>query len=134
MATHFKVGDKVKLVTSKYGDSATNPVVLTEDNLASAYEAMRHYAYSPLSWDHYPMVDHLESNNKSNRMQKLTKTLRRVLKPNMRAIYKAGYINGDLELTEEGKSALNTILLEQYEEQLAELAKADIKEMKEEKK
>ena len=52
-------------------------------------------------------------NNKTI-MQKLTPMLKRFLDKGAQTLYKADYINGDLELTDEGKSALNTVLYEGY--------------------
>jgi len=55
-------------------------------------------------------------------LKQLSKTLKRVLNSSLQSLYKIGWINGDLELTETGKDALWTMLLEKHEEELAKEA------------
>jgi hypothetical protein len=74
-----------------------------------------------------------EESKAKTMLQKLSTTLRRVLSPKMRDIYRAGFVNGDLELTPEGVKALNAILLQEHEEALAIEAKLRIDEAKENK-
>ena len=57
--------------------------------------------------------------------------LKRLLDRKAQTLYKAGYINGDLELTEEGKNALNTILFDEHKAALVELAEEAIEEQEE---
>lgn len=86
------------------------------------------YTYSTSFYADFPATEE----PKKTLMQKLTTTLKRVLNSNMQALYKAGYINGDLELTDTGRRALNTLMLELHEEALAKMAQEDLKEMEKE--
>lgn len=61
-------------------------------------------------------------------MQKLTNTLKRLLPTKIQAQYKAGYRNGDLELTDKGVKTLLEIIAEEFEDKLTLMAKEDIKE------
>lgn len=69
---------------------------------------------------------------KSNKiiMQKITPMLKRLLDKNSQTLYKAGYINGDLELTDKGRSALNALIFETNKVELVKLAQEDIDEEK----
>lgn len=69
--------------------------------------------------------------SKSKIMKKLTPMLKTMLDKKGRTLYKAEFLNGDLELTEEGKSALMTILFEANKEELVKVAEDVIKEEKE---
>lgn len=62
-------------------------------------------------------------------MQQLTARLKRALNKDLQAIYKMGWINGDLEITSEGSNALLELLLDLYEKELGEKAKEQIKEL-----
>ena len=62
-------------------------------------------------------------------MQKLTDRLKRCLNKELGAIYKMGWIDGDLKLTDEGKEALLEMLLDKHEVELASIANEKIKEM-----
>lgn len=66
-------------------------------------------------------------------MHKLTATLKRVLSPAMQKQYKAGLINGDLELTGEGKVVIWSELQEAHEEALTKEAEDIIEEEKKNK-
>lgn len=67
-----------------------------------------------------------------NKIMNLPRTLKRVLNKNLRDLYKAGYIDGELELTEKGRDVLFSILLEEYEDKLVQEAREELKENKEE--
>ena len=69
--------------------------------------------------------------DKKGIMQKLTPMLRRLLDKNTQTLYKAGYINGDLELTDSGRSALNAVLFEENKDALVKLAQESLAEEKE---
>jgi len=71
---------------------------------------------------------------KSNLLTRMNKTLKRVLNANLRAIHKAGYINGNLEVTDRGMKVLEAILLQRYEKELAVEANEELEEKKSEGK
>lgn len=56
-------------------------------------------------------------------MSSLSKLVRRILGSQYVILEDAGYLTSDLKLTDEGKVALNHVLLEKYEAELVEAAK-----------
>jgi len=68
-------------------------------------------------------------------LRKIPSTLKRHLNPNLKAMYKVGFINGDLALTDNGKSEILNYLIttKAVEEAIATVAKDMIKEAKEDK-
>jgi len=82
----------------------------------------------------YPLSSLIEEQESKPMLQKLTNILKRVLNKEMQVQYKAGYRNGDLELTERGTNALLEILAQDREAELADSAREYIKEVKEEVK
>jgi hypothetical protein len=76
-----------------------------------------------------PFYQHYDSqNNKKNNMNQLTSMLKRLLDKNAQKLYKVGFINGDLELTESGKRELWGIIFDTYKKELVEKAEEIIKE------
>lgn len=63
-------------------------------------------------------------------MQKLNSMLKRILDSESQTLYKAGYLNGDLELTNRGRDALNAILFTENKAKLVAAAQADLDEEK----
>jgi hypothetical protein len=59
---------------------------------------------------------------------KLSAMLKLMLGADEQVLYKAGYINGDLELTEKGKAGLVAILFAANKATLVKLAQADLDE------
>lgn len=88
-------------------------------------------------YDDYILIDSAEIKNKDNKVNKktimksLTPMLKTMLDKKGRTLYKAGFLNGELELTEEGKNALNTIVFEANKDELVKLAEEKLSEEKE---
>ncbi|MEA2087722.1 MAG: hypothetical protein U9O91_06445 [Candidatus Caldatribacteriota bacterium] len=61
-------------------------------------------------------------------MNKLNLMMKCLLDKDTQLLYKAHYLNGDLELTEKGKQALNTILFLANKEELLKMAKEELEE------
>ena len=66
-------------------------------------------------------------------MQKLTGMLKTMLDPAGKTLFKAGFIDGDLALTNEGKEALGSIVFQANKDTLVKLAEESIAEEKEKK-
>lgn len=66
-------------------------------------------------------------------MKKLGSMIKRVLDKETQTLYKADYLNGDLELTEKGKRELLGILYAEKKAELVKLAEEELKEEKENK-
>jgi len=79
-------------------------------------------------------VEYYKPNNIKNMIQKIPNTLKRVLNKELSSLYKVGFINGDLDLTESGRRELTDVLFVEYQAQLAERANEIIKEEKKDKK
>lgn len=71
---------------------------------------------------------------KKSIMKKLTNNLKRMLSKDHQTLYKADFLNGDLEPTSRSTEALIQILHEEYEEKLVKKAEERLKELEEEKK
>lgn len=67
-------------------------------------------------------------------MQKLTSTLKRFLSPELQKLYKANLIDGNLELTLEGKNEVWALLQKQFEPELVKVAEEKIAEEEKERK
>lgn len=63
-------------------------------------------------------------------MNKLSNMMKRLLDKDSQALVKAGFINGDLELTGEGQEVLHSLLFQQNKEALVELAQEKLAEEK----
>ena len=102
-------------------------------------------------WSEYYIVEYEDSDNKLVRLgfkeedleleskkgviskfMKLNSMMRRLLNADLKRLIKAGLMNGDLLLTEEGKNALYALLVEVHKKELVEIANEIIKENKEE--
>ena len=66
-------------------------------------------------------------------MNKLNSMMKRLLDKPSQTLYKAGFINGDLELTEKGADALRVILFDANKVELVKQAEEELKEEKENK-
>ncbi len=66
--------------------------------------------------------------------KRLSANARKLLDKPIRILIRAGYINGDLDFTEEGLEALHSILLAEHKTKLVDFAKEELKEKKREKK
>lgn len=72
-----------------------------------------------------------ELNKGISKTMNLNSMMKRLLDASTKKLIKAGYIDGDLMLTEKGKLALFTILFAANKEELVKLAEEDLKEEKE---
>lgn len=67
-----------------------------------------------------------------NKPMKLNSMMRRLLNADIKKLIKAGLMNGDLLLTDEGRNALYALLVETHKKELVEIAQEIITEKKEE--
>lgn len=70
---------------------------------------------------------------KKNDMQKLNAMMKRLLDEDTKKLYKAGFIDGDLKLTDEGKSMLDAIVYDQHKAAMVAAAEEAIAEVKEDR-
>jgi hypothetical protein len=75
----------------------------------------------------------LNKPNKPTTMQKLTSMLKRLLDKDAQTLYKAGYIDGDLKITDLGLEALNTIMFDAHKAELVIAAQEEIDEQEKRK-
>lgn len=69
--------------------------------------------------------------NNTKPMNKLNSMMKRLLDKDTKTLIKSGFINGDLQLTQEGQEALSAILFEANKAELVNLAEEKIAEEKE---
>lgn len=85
--------------------------------------------YATPMWENFFYQRYIDSqNNKKTNMQKLTSMLKRLLDKDAQKLYRVGFINGDLELTESGRRELWGIIFDTYKKELVEKADEIIKE------
>lgn len=65
-------------------------------------------------------------------LRDIPKQIKKLLSPNMRAMYKLGWINSELEMTDSGLKAMKEILLSEYEEELGKMAQKEVKRIEKE--
>lgn len=73
------------------------------------------------------------TNNKTFMIKELKGLMSRLLDKDTQTLYKADYINGDLQLTEKGKTVLMEFLFLEHKQNLVKLAEAEIEIKKEER-
>jgi hypothetical protein len=81
--------------------------------------------------NHLELVDENSNKQQENKMSKLNNMMKRLLDEPTKKLIKAGYINGDLLLTNEGEEALKAIVFEEKKEALVKMAEEKIAEEKE---
>lgn len=87
---------------------------------------MTDYGYQPLSWQQEPY----QLISKERKPVKLTMMQKLLMAKDDQTLTKAGYINGDMELTELGEKSLLAILFAANKAELVKLAQADLDEEK----
>jgi len=131
----FKEGDEVRVIKQST-DSAANgkKALIGKTYIIKSIGIYSEWPYSlgnAYGWKD----EELElATTKKSKMQKLTPMLRKLLDPSAQKQYKAGFLNGDLELTEKGKTALLTVIYDAHKKELDTLADDVIAEDKEDKK
>lgn len=147
----FKVGDRVRVVKhrkgkvyfSKVGDTGTiiksNPLGLFETKI----EHDKNRCWESFMFDDLELIEHcvpvdymtltgIYTTNyepiKKPLMKTVSNMMKKLLDKNTQTLVKAGYINGDLELTSEGTRALMELLFTQNTDALVASAQAKIDE------
>ena len=133
----YKVGDKLKRTNNKcgnYSSYAGEYIIITEggDN---------YYTYDIYNKDNKKRSscasclgdEDLEFYNKLiMSANKLTPMQEKTLDKDMKVLVEAGYLDSNLEVTEDGKRVLESMVFEAHKVELIKLAKAAIKSAKEE--
>ena len=93
------------------------------------------YREGSLEYKDYYRCEFDEAGTKGviNKPMKLNLMMRRLLNADIKKLIKAGLINGNLLLTDEGKNALYALLVETHKKELVEIAKEIIAEKKEDR-
>lgn len=129
----FKIGDKVRIhrhVKSTEAEKHLGEVCTITEGPNGFGEGIFYSTSSPYNGGVYESeLEPVSSTTKTN-MIKITPMLKTMLDKKGRTLYKADFLNGDLELTEDGKSALNTLLFEANKDELVKLAEEKLKEEK----
>ena len=84
-------------------------------------EATRMGSSTNYKWEYiYEIIE------EDNSMNVLSSMLRRGLDKDMQILYKVGFINGDLELTDKGINALNAICYDAFKDKLVSEAQIEL--------
>jgi len=86
------------------------------------------FAISPYFWG----WDWTGTNNNNNKMNKLTSMLKRLLDADSQVLYKIGFLDSNLNLTEKGKQELMLLIFDDYKAKLVVKAKEQISEIEKE--
>lgn len=122
----FKVGNifiekkdctKEYLIVHSYGGD------IYDISRVNSTESWKKYNYNETD---YKIIRNIKKVSMSLKI--IPNTLKRILNDNLQAQYKAGYRNGDLALTEEGKNELMEILASEFDAKLTEAATGKINE------
>ena len=65
-----------------------------------------------------------------SRLKSIPARLKRMLNANFRAFYSLGWVDGNLDITEDGKGALMNFLFDKFEKELGEVAKKEVAKIK----
>jgi hypothetical protein len=135
----FKKGDRVR-VTRVMGDDTdryklfvgyTTEIV----EIQHTPRSFPYYIHTPSGDTRYMGEEQLELIDenikpKKTLMTKLNTMMKKLLDADTQTLVKAGYINGDLELTSAGRDALNTIVFQANKAALVAMAQEALEEEK----
>ena len=131
----FKIGDRVKIKQGCSGTSLDEEIVLKANpsGILSAYGKNSTDSLHCSCQNYWELIEEYKSIkiNPKKYMKKLSLMLKKLLDKDAQILYKADYINGDLELTEKGKASLMGILFETNKTELVRLAQEELDEAKE---
>ena len=161
MVRKFKVGDRVKMIgthkSQMYGKFYTvydsNGELTIKDNSFGVcvhpedwklVEREKNNTFGRSYTDAFDRSDHLTPDNKpliigkikkqKTIMTKLNTMMKKLLDSDTQTLIKAGFIDGDLQLTEGGEVELATLVFMEKKEELVKLAQAQLDEAKKENK
>lgn len=132
MITTFNKGDRVRKFQSV--DHNDGSVLVSKVEWVGTVDMVANY-FEPygmrigVQWDNGEHTSTYESNlelikNKKTIMTKVSNMMKKLLDSDTQELVKAGYINGDLDMTEEGKNALIAELFVANKSALVDSAKA----------
>jgi hypothetical protein len=130
---YFSVGkflylENGRITHSASGDSNGHTLVPLEDIIGEKREEETKWTGKTWSYTSEIKLEDLNKLTKKSMLQKLNDTLKKHLPGNIKTQYKAGYRNGDLELTVEGRQALEEIIADKFEAELTAKAQEKITE------
>lgn len=130
MATVFQIGDRVELLGSNYGCGTIT------HKFQRPIGQSQHFT---VTLDKGGTTNWYDDNdtkliNKKGKPVKLNAMLKLLLSKEDKVLYKAGYIDGELKLTDTGTEALLAIQFQANKAELVKAAQEDLDEMKEDKK
>lgn len=129
MTTVFEVGDRVQLLNCNYGCGTI---------IEKFYRPKGESQHLKVELDKGGTTDWYDNNdtrliNKKGNSVKLNAMLKLILGKDEKVLYKAGYIDGELKLTQKGTEALLALQFQSFKTDLVKAAQEDLDEMKEEK-
>lgn len=135
----FKVGDKCSFTDDCPGYSGevngADYVVIIGITSGGRYEYDAYKDGSKVGSCYGCLTDeHLTLLSNQSIMNRVSNMMKRLLDGDTQSLVKAGFINGDLEITDKGQDALNSVLFVNNKEELVELAEAELAEEKGERK
>lgn len=133
----FKVGDTVKIVQNDGGPDFDKYIgeVVKISQVRSDDEYILDYSENNNDvWASHEIELVKSFRNNMGILKKLTTRLDRLLNPDLKNIYRVGWVDGDLKITKDGQEALLELLLDKHEKELGKLAGKEIFRLKKNKK
>ncbi len=134
----FKIGDRVKVISNVGGERFDETIGMF--GYVKISENLGHYPIKVKLDRQLSCLDtlmllceeqELKLITSKTMTQKLNSMMKRLLDAETKKLIKGGLINGDLELTEEGKNTLMAIVFETNKAKMVKIAEENIKEEKE---
>lgn len=135
----FKVGDKVvargrdelNTYTGTVSRISSPGIEVDKDNGSRAWSCSikgEKVATACGCWDGVSYLELIESVKTKTIMEKVSVMMKKLLSKDIQTLVKAGYINGDLDLTEQGQKVLMAQLFDANKAELVKSAEEDIAE------
>lgn len=126
---HWAVGDRFRINIDGYHSDNGKEGKVEEIRKYSEYNL--HLRFDDgTSTDWKDEGDIINLTKGQTTMPKLTAMLKLLLQPDDQTLYKAGFLNGDLKLTQEGREALDAVLLAANKAALVKVAQDKLDEEK----
>lgn len=131
----YKVGDRFRVVNRHPDNTSYEGLTgVVEQVLGTKrYEVLFENGVRCQGWTDQNDMEFISNDNKTQ-MKTLGTMMKRLLDKDTQTLVKAGFVNGDLELTEEGRKALLAIQFSEKKSELVILAQEVLDEERESKK
>lgn len=133
MSCKYKVGDKVKIIRSSMTGSKYEEHIGQVCVVHTVLNESAEYPYLLEGNEHHWQDRELELIKTKTFMTRVSIMMKKLLDGDTQTLVKAGFINGDLELTDEGSKALLAVVFTNLKAELVKIAQEQIDEEEKDK-